>query len=102
MHGLVISAFGVSVWLSVGVDVGGMGVLVEVGMDVLLGGLAGREVPQADEINARAIANLASQIFFIFRSLLAILIFAETDLKKRELIPNVSIFLRHYRNPDNK
>jgi len=102
---LVASAFEGNVGVAGGgvvvdVDVGGTEVLVEVGMGVVLGVLAGTEVPQADEIKTRTIAIWASRIFFIFPSLLKILIFAETDLKKRVLTPTVSIYRHDYRNPD--
>lgn len=105
MHGLVASTFGVAVAVGEGVcdGVGGIDVLVEVGMGGLLGVLAGSEAPQPDEIKARAIANLASQIFFIFGPLLKILIFAKMDLKnvlnERGFVQNVSMYLRDDCNP---
>ena len=56
---------------------------VEVEWAIAVGVLAGRGVPQADKIKARTIANLASEIFFICRSLLATLIVARMGLKKQ-------------------
>ena len=106
MHGLVASTFGVAVAVGEGVcdDVGGTDVLVEVGMGGLPGVLPGSEVPQPDEIKTRAIANLASQIFFIFGPLLEILIFAKMDLKnvlnERGFVQHVSMYLRDDCNPD--
>jgi hypothetical protein len=97
MHGLAASAFGIGVAVEVcvgagvNVDVGGTGVLVEVGMGVSVGVLAGRGVPQADKIKARTIANLASEIFFMCRSLLATLIVARIDLKSRALTPDIHL-----------
>ena len=72
MQGLVASTVGTAVSVGEGVcdGVGGTGVSVEVGMGVLVGVLAGRGVAQADKIKAKASANLASHILFIFRSLL--------------------------------
>ena len=106
MQGLAASAFAsrvaveVCVGTEVEVAVGGRRVLVEdgigvsVGMSVAVGLLAGRGVPQADKIKARTIANLASEIFFISRSLWATLIVARMDLKNR------AVYLRADRNPD--
>lgn len=51
------------------VDVG-KAVAVETGMGVLVGLLAGRGVPQANEIRARTVASMANQILFILISLL--------------------------------
>src|SRR5690242_5568719 len=95
MQGLAASAFGIGVAVEVcvgvrvDVDVGGTGVLLEGGMGVAVGVLAGREVPQADEIKTRTIANLASEIFFIRRSLLATMIVARMGLKNRALTPDI-------------
>lgn len=100
MQGLAASAFarGVAVEVCVGTEVavavGGTGVLVEDGMGVAEGVLTGRGAPQADKIKARTIANLASEIFFISRSLLATLAAARMNLKNRV------IYLRADRNPD--
>ena len=68
--------------------------LVEDGMGVSVGVLAGRGVPQADKIKARIIANLASEIFFICRSLLATLIVARMGLKNRGLTPDIRLYAR--------
>jgi len=100
MQGLAASAFGmgvaveVCVGAGVEVEVGGTGVLEEGGMGVTVGMLAGRGAPQADKIKARAIPNLASEIFFIRISLLADLIVTRMGLKNRGLTPDIRLYAR--------